>query len=60
MAELDPHWDWAPVYTFGDPEPRYVRGYCEHVELVRTVTLSEWIKWPDEMPPSQANPVGIA
>jgi hypothetical protein len=51
--ELDPHWDWAEVYTFGDPEPRYVRGYCDHVELVRAVAIDPeaMVRLP-EVPPT--------
>jgi hypothetical protein len=33
------HWDWAEVYTVGESEPRYVRGYCDCVDLVRAVAI---------------------
>ncbi len=32
--ELDPHWEWYEVRAFGDSEPRWVKGYCNHLDVV--------------------------
>lgn len=31
---LDPRWQWIEERTFGDPEPTYVRGSCNHLDVV--------------------------
>lgn len=33
MTDLDPRWDWIEVTTYGDSGPRWVKGYCRHLEL---------------------------
>jgi hypothetical protein len=33
-AKLDPHWEWVQVINFGDAAPQYVRGRCNHLEVV--------------------------
>jgi hypothetical protein len=34
MPELDPRWDWAEVYVWGESQPRYIKGFCNHLEVV--------------------------
>jgi hypothetical protein len=31
---LDPHWEWVEVAEFGKPGPEYIRGRCNHLEVV--------------------------
>jgi hypothetical protein len=38
MAELDPRWEWIEVGDFGKAGPSYIRGRCNHLEVV-PVTL---------------------
>jgi hypothetical protein len=45
-VELDPRWNWVDVSTLADlarGTPRYVKGYCNHLELepVRSVAGEE-------------------
>jgi hypothetical protein len=39
--ELDPRWDWLEVYTWGDPQPRYIKGACNHLELEPVYNVAE-------------------
>lgn len=32
--EQDPRWEWVEVTRLGDPQRRYVKGYCNHLEVV--------------------------
>jgi hypothetical protein len=32
-ADLDPRWDWIEVWELGKPDPVYIRGMCNHLEV---------------------------
>jgi hypothetical protein len=34
MDELDPRWEWIEITKFGDATPRYMKGHCNHLEVV--------------------------
>lgn len=34
MSDLDPRWEWVEYRSLGDPNPEYVRGACNHLEVV--------------------------
>jgi hypothetical protein len=38
--ELDPRWDWVEVTAWGDPEPVYVKGRCNHLEVEPVESVS--------------------
>lgn len=31
---LDPRWDWVELWTFSDAQPTFVKGRCNHLEVV--------------------------
>ena len=33
-TDLDPRWEWVELRRFGDPQPTYVKGACNHLEVV--------------------------
>lgn len=33
-VELDPRWDWIEVTYFGEVGVRYVKGQCNHLDVV--------------------------
>ena len=33
-VELDPRWEWCEVRRLGDKEPRWIKGWCRHLEVV--------------------------
>jgi hypothetical protein len=39
--ELDERWEWEEITTFSDPEPRFIRSRCRHLERVpvRSIVL---------------------
>lgn len=44
--ELDPHRDWVEITSWGDPEPRYILGRCNHIDLVPVEDVSgELVAW---------------
>jgi hypothetical protein len=34
MSELDPRWDWVEERVLCRAEPTYVRGRCNHLEVI--------------------------
>jgi hypothetical protein len=41
VVELDPRWDWIEVTAIGDREPRYIKGQCKHLVVVRVESGGE-------------------
>lgn len=33
-ADLDPRWQWVELRRLCDVEPRYIKGPCNHLEVV--------------------------
>jgi len=31
---MDPRWQWVEITTWGDPAPVYVKGKCNHTDVV--------------------------
>jgi hypothetical protein len=40
MTDLDPRWEWVEERRLCDPEPTYVRGGCNHLEVVPVETTA--------------------
>lgn len=40
-APLDPRWEWAEVRRMCDVEPTYIRGRCNHLEVIPVETGGE-------------------
>lgn len=34
MSDLDPRWKWVEVRRLGDREPTYIKGSCNHLDVV--------------------------
>ena len=34
MSDLDPRWEWVEIRTLGDPAPMFVKGQCNHLDVV--------------------------
>lgn len=40
MTELDPNWEWVEIQYFGERDPVYVRGRCNHLETEPVTTVT--------------------
>jgi hypothetical protein len=43
MSDLDPRWEWTEIRRLGDPDPQYVKGACNHLEVVKVDTGGETV-----------------
>lgn len=34
MTDLDPRWEWIELRRLGDAEPTYLKGTCNHLDVV--------------------------
>jgi len=39
MEDLDPRWQWVELAEFGKRDTTYIRGRCNHLELVPVESL---------------------
>jgi hypothetical protein len=42
MSDQDPRWEWIEITKFGDPGPVYMKGSCNHLDVV-PVDARDWI-----------------
>lgn len=43
MSDLDPRWTWIETRRLGDTESRYIKGPCNHLEVVPVESSSETV-----------------
>jgi hypothetical protein len=37
-VSLDPRWEWIEEWSLGNPQPEFVKGRCNHLEVVPVET----------------------
>jgi hypothetical protein len=42
-SDLDPRWQWHDVTTLGDRDRRYVKGRCNHLDVVPVESSGETV-----------------
>jgi hypothetical protein len=40
-ADLDPRWNWTELCRFGSTQPIYIKGRCNHLDVVPVETAGE-------------------
>jgi hypothetical protein len=43
VSDLDPRWDWIEVTEYGQRKPAYIKGQCNHLEVVPVTALGETV-----------------
>lgn len=45
VTDLDPRWEWVEHQRFGDPEPRYIKVRCRHLDAVPVDSGGETVSY---------------